>query len=86
VITHYEAILEAFKHLGGVQSRKEIDEWIQKKYQKEYKDTGTTLADMVPVTHGGNNSSTIPDRYRILLRISRGYYCIIPEKNNSLHI
>lgn len=83
MITQYEAILEAFKHLGGVQSKKEIDEWIQKNYQKEYKDTGTAMADMVPVTHGGNNSSTVPPRFRILLRISRGCYCIIPEKNNS---
>ncbi len=30
------------------------------------------MADMVPQSHGGNPSSTVPEKYRVLKRASRG--------------
>ncbi|MEB3102049.1 hypothetical protein [Ferviditalea candida] len=56
MITQNEAILEAFKELGGVRTAKEICEWVEKKYGNRWNDYSTTMADMVPPNHGGNPS------------------------------
>lgn len=53
---------------------------MNKKYPSKWKDFGTMLADMVPVSHGGNNSSTVPEYFRVLKRVERGKYCLIEEQ------
>lgn len=44
------------------------------------------MADMVPVSNGGNRSSAVPDRYRILQRVSRGVYALNEKCESSSHI
>jgi hypothetical protein len=70
----YHAIILALEDLDGEGTIKEVTDWIQSEYPGTWKDVGTTLADMVPVTLGGNSSSNAPDEYRVLDRVSRGCY------------
>ncbi|MDR7074748.1 hypothetical protein [Fictibacillus barbaricus] len=78
--THYNVIIEAFKTLKGKREIKEISEWVKVHYGAKWKDTGTTLADMVPVSLGGSISSNVPKNYRVLKRVSKGVYSLIGEK------
>lgn len=72
-----EAIITAFDELGGERHIKEIIDWVYEKYGDRWKDIVTTMADMVPVSYGGNTSSQIEEKYRVLKRVSRGKYCLI---------
>lgn len=73
-MNHYQAIILALEDLGGEGTIKEVKEWVHLHYSNTWKDTGTTLADMVPMSLGGNSSSNVGDEYRILERISPGKY------------
>jgi hypothetical protein len=73
-MNHYQAIILALEDLGGEGTIKEVKEWVDLHYPNTWKDTGTTLADMVPMSLGGNSSSNVGDEYRILERISPGKY------------
>jgi len=77
--TQHEAIIEAFRALGGVRTIGEIHEWVRKKYGDRWKDFGTKMADMVPQRLGGNHSSNVPNEFRVLRRVSRGRYCLIGD-------
>ena len=79
-ITEYEAIIEAFNDLGGIRTISEIKNWVTEKYTRHWKDISTTMADMVAVAKGGNKSSTLPDKKRVLERVSRGKYKMIDER------
>lgn len=72
-----EAIILALVNLGGEGSIQEIRECIEKRYPNTWKDVSTELADMIPESFGGNSSSTTKEEYRILERVSRGYYRLI---------
>lgn len=37
----------------------------------------TSLADMVPRSKGGNESSLVPDYFQVLERVERGKYLLI---------
>lgn len=76
-MSHHEAIIEALVSLGGEGTIKEVNYRVNKMYPGRWKDTGTTLADMVPTYLGGNTTSTIKDEYRILERVSPGKYRLI---------
>ncbi|MBO8171496.1 MAG: hypothetical protein H0Z33_06385 [Bacillaceae bacterium] len=75
--TQSDAIIKAFEELGGTRSIREIEDWVNRKYGAKWKDFSTLMADMVPVSHGGNTSSTVPEEKRVLERVSRGYYRLI---------
>lgn len=45
-----------FKALGWVITIQEIENWVNKTYGAKWKDFGTSLADMVPRSKGGNES------------------------------
>lgn len=68
-MTKCEAIIEAFKALGGERSIPEISQWIREKYGDKWKDFGVQMADMV---YNGNPSSTAPQRFRVLENVSYG--------------
>jgi len=78
--TQHEAIIEAFKALGGVRTIGEIRDWVRKKYGDRWKDFGTRMTDMVPQELGGNPSSNVRDEFRVLRRFSRGRYSLIGAK------
>ena len=61
-MTQCEAIIEAFKALGGTKNKYEIEGWVSQKYGDIWKDYGTSMADMVPISRGGNSSSKCPRR------------------------
>lgn len=73
-MNHNEAIILALDELGGEGTIKEVDDWINAKYPNTWKSAGTALADMVPKSLGGNNSSNMSDEYRVLERVSPGTY------------
>ncbi|RKY52475.1 MAG: hypothetical protein DRP89_07635 [Candidatus Neomarinimicrobiota bacterium] len=75
----YEAIIEAFEVLGGVRTIEEIKNWVSRKYENRWKDFGTAMADMVPLSLGGNHSSSAPDRLRVLERVSKGKYSLLSQ-------
>lgn len=56
-MTQPQAIIEAFKALGGTRNKHEIEGWVSQKYGDTWKDCGTPMADMVPISRGGNKSS-----------------------------
>jgi hypothetical protein len=58
-----EAIIAAFETLGGERTIKEIKDWVYVRYGDRWKDIATSMADMVPVSQGGNESSRIPVDY-----------------------
>lgn len=73
-----DLILEALDALGGCGSIQEVEKWIISNRGGEWAHSsyGTRMADMVPVSHGGNTSSTVPSEKQVLERISTGRYCI----------
>ena len=73
-MTQQEAIIEAFEALGGTRNKFEIEGWVSQKYGDVWKDYGTPMADMVPISRGGNNSSNVREELRVLERISPGEY------------
>ncbi|WP_226682863.1 hypothetical protein [Sutcliffiella horikoshii] len=75
--TQAEVIIEAFKALGGVRSIQEIEQWVVQEYCEKWKDFGTPMADMVAKDKGGNNSSLITSKYRVLERVGRGRYKLL---------
>ena len=79
MITQNEAIIEAFKELGGVRTKEEIATWVNNKYGTKWKDFSTPLADMVPESRGGNKSSLVPEYFRVLERVERGKYRLVEE-------
>ncbi|AZU62556.1 hypothetical protein [Neobacillus mesonae] len=72
-----EAIIEAFKSLGGEREILEVRTWVDNRYGPKWKDFSTMMADMVPIELGGNHSSTIPEWSRVLERVARGKYKLI---------
>lgn len=76
-MTQVEAIITVFESLGGSRSIKEIEDHVRLKYGDQWQDFGTVLADMVSPFYGGNSSSTVLDRNRVLKRVSRGVYALI---------
>jgi hypothetical protein len=81
-MNHYQAIILALDDIGGEGTIKEVSDWIQIKYPNTWKDVGTTLADMVPKSLGGNSSSTVSDEYRVLKRVSPGRYRLYQKSAN----
>jgi hypothetical protein len=79
-MNHYQAIILALDDLGGEGTIKDVNEWIEEKYPNTWKDTGTTLADMVPKSLGGNSTSPVSNQYRVLERVSRGRYRLFSKK------
>jgi hypothetical protein len=73
-ITQRKAVIEAFKSLGGIRNISEIEEYVNDIYGNRWKDFGACIADMVPISHGGNASSTVPEELRVLERVSVGKY------------
>ncbi|MEW9053961.1 MAG: hypothetical protein AB2392_22600 [Neobacillus sp.] len=76
----HHAILLALEDLGGEGTIKEVTKWIEKEYPNTWKDIGTALADMVPVSRGGNVTSTVSDEYRVLERVERGRYALYSKQ------
>jgi hypothetical protein len=77
-----QAIISAFAALGGERNIREIKDWIEGRYGDRWKDIGTCMADMVPVSHGGSPSSNLGTGYRVLYKVSRGKYCLIKNEIN----
>ena len=75
-MTQPEAIIEAFKALGGVKTIYEINAWVSQKYGDVWKDCGTPMADMVAISRGGNSSSNVREELRVLERVSPGEYSL----------
>ncbi|SFL57917.1 hypothetical protein SAMN04487943_102302 [Gracilibacillus orientalis] len=73
----HEAILKCFMDKQKPMTIQEVDIYISRQYKQKWKDVGTTLADMVPISYGGNTTSTVPDEYRKLKRLTRGTYTLI---------
>ena len=80
-MTQPEAIIEAFKALGGTRNQYEIERWVSRKYGDKWKDFGTTMADMAPISRGGNKSSTVREELRVFERVALGEYRFFPRKN-----
>lgn len=78
-MTQFEAVIDAFNHLGGIRTIREIEDWVTLTYGGRWKSFGTCLADMVSVSYGGNPTSTISNEFRILKRVGRGTYCLIND-------
>jgi tetratricopeptide (TPR) repeat protein len=78
-----EAIIEAFEALGGERTIDEIRNWVASKYGRRWNDSsfGTSMADMVPQELGGNPSSSVPNKFRVLKRVSIGSYCLFERKS-----
>lgn len=77
-MTQAEAIIEAFKALGGTRGTSEIKKWVDNKYGLDrWKDFGTTMADMVPLILDGSKTSDLPERVKVLKRVKKGQYCLI---------
>jgi hypothetical protein len=74
-VTKYEAIIEAFKALGGTRGIEEIRNWVCNKYGKRWSDDfGTTMADMVK---DGNKSTKVYSSYRVLKKDQTGKYSLL---------
>ena len=77
-VTQVDAIIEAFKALGGDRRAAEIEAWVTGRYGARWVDYGTSLADMVhPDLAETNTSSNVPVEKRVLRRVNRGLYCLI---------
>jgi len=85
LVTQYEAIIEAFEVLGGERTIKEIQRWVSAKYGFRWKDFGTAMADMVPISLGGNVTSQAPEKVRVLKRVARGKYGLIRKHEKQLN-
>lgn len=76
-MTQPEAIIEAFKALGGTRNKNEINAWVSQQYGDKWKDCGTCMADMVSISRGGNSSSNIREGLRVLERVALGEYKLL---------
>ena len=76
-ITQAEAVIIAFAVLKNSRTIEEIENWVNENYEPNWKDFGTIIADMVPLSHGGNSSSTVPELYKVLETTERGVYRLI---------
>ena len=76
-MTQSEAIIEAIKALGGTRNKYEIEDLVSKKFGDKWKDFGASMADMVPISRGGNNSSNVREGLRVLERVSPGEYLLL---------
>ena len=65
-----EAIIEALTSLGGSGSISEVCSYVNSKYPNQWKDVGTTMADLCPES----TSSFYSQKDRVLERIGRGKY------------
>jgi len=74
-----EAIIAAFQKSGGERTIREIEDWVTATNGDRWKDFSTQMADMVPLSHGRNGISSVPDYFRVLERIRRGTYCLIKK-------
>jgi hypothetical protein len=72
--TQCEAIIEAFKSLEGERTIKEIEDWVIRQHGTKWKNFGTAMADMVPLSKNGNPTSEVQSDYQVLQRVSRGKY------------
>ncbi|MDI6782992.1 MAG: hypothetical protein QME64_02725 [bacterium] len=77
-----EAIIEAFQALGGERTIREIEDWVKNKYGASWKSLSTAMADMVPLSLGGNPSSQVQDRLRVLERVGKGIYRLAEQTHN----
>jgi len=50
-MTQRDAVIEAFKVMGGIRGKRETEEWVINKYGNRWKDFRTCMADMVPRSH-----------------------------------
>lgn len=66
-----EAVKEAMVALGGQAEIKEVENWINHHYPKQWKDISGTMADLA---FPGADSSTYHQNERFLVRVSRGVY------------
>ncbi|CAH2716711.1 hypothetical protein BACCIP111895_03899 [Neobacillus rhizosphaerae] len=73
-MNHYQAIILALDNLGGEGTIGQVNDWINSNYPNTWKEAGTALADMVPMSLGGNRSSNVSEEFRILERVSPGRY------------
>ncbi|MBB6451581.1 hypothetical protein HNQ94_000002 [Salirhabdus euzebyi] len=78
-----EAVIVAFYALGGERNIKEFEDWIYESYGDRWKDIGTRMSDMVSVSHRGNASSKNQPKYCVLIKVSRGKYCLIEDEINK---
>lgn len=81
-----EAVIEAFKVLGGCRHFSEIASWVNTRihlFGRKWSDFGTCMADMVPLSHGGNPTSTKKKSVRVLKRCEPGVYCLITKQKNQ---
>jgi len=76
-ITQADAVIEAFKALGGDRTISEIENWVTRKHGVRWKDYGTCMADMVPEELDGNRTSNIPIEKRVLRKLDRGVYTLM---------
>lgn len=76
-MTQTEAIIEAFKALGGTRNQYEIRSWVIEKYGDVWKDFSASMADMVLIFRGGNSSSNVREELRVLERVSTGEYRLL---------
>lgn len=76
MITLTEAIIDAFKVLGGIRSNDEIKYFIKERNGNRWKSSSinTNLTDMVPAQLDRNMSSTVPQSHRVLERFETGKY------------
>lgn len=83
-MTQSDAIIEAFKALGGTRNKSEIEGWVSQEYGSVWKEFGTSMADMVPISRGGNSSSNVREELRVLERVSPGEYRLSTIDNGIL--
>jgi hypothetical protein len=81
-----DRIIEAFQDLNGDRSISEIENWVTKKYGARWKRNSfsTSMADMVSKRFGGNSSSGVQSRKRVLRRVRPGVYCLISWESPSM--
>lgn len=85
-MTQAEAVIEAYKVLGGCRHYSEIASWVNTRtslYGRKWSDFNTCMADMVPLSHGGNPTSTKMKSIRILKRCEPGVYCLITKQKEK---
>lgn len=86
MVTQTEAIIKAFKELEGCRHHTEIAAWVSARsdiFGRKWVDFSTCMTDMVPVSRGGNRSSTKKDSDRVLERCGSGAYRLITNKKKQ---
>lgn len=67
----------------GERTISEIEDFVTTTYGDRWKDFGTQMADMVPLSHGGNGTSSVLDYFCVLERVGRGTPCLIRLKEEK---